>query len=494
MNNRAISVDIGASSGKMLAARLDDKRIEIYGEYVFINDPIAELDKLFIDVQGILNNIENGIRKFTQSHGLFDSIGIDTYGNGYGILDEQGGLISNPYYYKDRRTADILEKIETVIPLEELFQQTGIFPAKSRVLMQLYCDVLEKAAALESGRTFLPLSNLLMYLMTGEKAAERTIASVECLLNVGRTDWNYELFRRLSIPGHIFPELVDGGHCLGFLTESYIKNLNCGPMKLVTTFSHDTESALIAAPGLTISKLFLSLGTSFIFGTQTYMPVINNSAYGYQFKNMAGAFGMNSLCKDFPGFWILDRCMAEWRKDSTNISYSLICDEAQKAGENQTFLDVGDPIFQLQSDNMINTIQEYCHRTRQPVVNSRSQIVRCLFESYALYVKWLLECLKKVTGSNDFTGLVAINGGVRNKQLMQMIADALEMPVITGSPFASSMGNLLTQFYANGELSSLAEIQEVAANSCETAVYEPERSEKWNQALDFMKSNGLMCQ
>lgn len=492
MENYAIAVDIGGSSGKMLAARLEHDRLQICDEYVFVNEPVPVLDNLFINVFGIFESIRHGIARFSHLDGRFATIGIDTYGNGYGILDRQGRLIGCPHFYKDRRTEHILDRVREIIPLEELYRQTGIWPARSRVLMQLLCDVLEDAPAIRSGQTFLPLPNLLAYFFTGEKAAERTIASVECLLDPRQSGWNGSLFERLGIPAGLFPRFSEGGSVLGEVTGSLARQLDCGPLQMVTAFCHDTESALVAAPRLDAGKVFASLGTSIIFGTQTSQPVVNDLAFVHRFKNMAGAFGLNSLCKDFPGFWILDRCIAEWRQTSADVSYATLCEEARNAGENKTYVNVGDPVFQLQSDNMIATIQEYCRSSRQPAPETRGAIARCLFESYALYIRNSLACLQEITGAEPYRELVAVNGGVRNALLMQMIADASEIPVTTGSPFASSMGNLLTQFYASGQLSSLAEMREAAWRSNQVNEFEPRPAEKWRQALAFMKSSGLL--
>lgn len=492
MKDYSIAADVGAGSGKMLAARFEKNRLVICDEFVFANRPVYVLDDLLINVFGIYESIQQGVGYFSSLEGRCDSLGIDTYGNGYGILDQRGRLIGTPHFYKDRRTSDILDKICKVVSLREFYEKTGVYPTPIRVLMQLYSEAIEGTQAIRYGNTFLPLPNLLNYFFTGEVMAEKTIASVECLLDSEQRGWNYDLFGRLSIPAGMFPAFAGGGSVIGPLAEPVAARLGCPPIRVINTFGHDTESAIIAAPRFNMNKLFVSLGTGFIFGTQTVKPIINDKSYRYCFKNMCGPMGLTSVCRDFPGFWILEQCLREWKKSDPDITYAGILEMTESAPENDSYINVADAAFQLHSPNMVHTIAAYCSRTKQPAVNTIGEIAKCLFESYALQIKWCYECLKEIAGKTDYTELVAIGGGTRNPLLIQMIADALQLPVTTGSPVASSMGNLLTQLYAKGELTSLEEMREVAYRSCDARTYEYRCSGKWDRALAFMKENGLI--
>jgi len=264
-------------------------------------------------------------------------------------------------------------------------------------------------------------------------------------------------------------------------------------MTVVNVIAHDTESALMATPLPDRGTVFASLGTSIIFGTRTEAPVVNEAGYAYHFKNVTGAFGANSLCKDFPGFWILNRCVDSWRRDGVELGPG---DFSRLAGEGRgsiAFLDISDPIFRSDEADMVRTITDYCARTGQPELPSRSEMIRCLFESMALQVKWSLECLGKITGESGWTRLSAMSGGTLNPVLLQMIADATGLDVLAGSPVASSVGNLLAQLYSSGDLATPAEIRDVASASCDTRLFTSRMDGRWDDALGRMKGIGLFA-
>jgi sugar (pentulose or hexulose) kinase len=489
-----VAVDVGAGSVKMLAARFDGGRIIPLRTFEFPDKPLRIQGSLRIDVQGILEGIKKGISGLTAEIGACESLGIDTYGNGYGVLDENGQLIDIPYHYRDSRTQGILEKMAERIPPEELFRETGIYPVRSRVLMQLYSEVVGNSRTMREGATFLPLANLLSYFLTGEKTAERTIASVCGLLEVGGNGWNNVVMERLSIPARLFPRIIDGGSVAGEIADEGILGTGRGPTTVVNVFAHDTESALLATSLPERDALFASLGTSIIFGARTKAPVVNHAGYACHFKNVTGAFGSNSLCKDFPGFWIVNRCLESWRREGVDLGYGDLNRLAREGKGNIAFLDVSDPIFRSDEADMVRTILEYCKRTGQPELPSRCEIVRCLFESMALQIKWSLECLRKVTGESGQTRIAAMNGGTMNPLLLQMIADATGLDVLAGSPIASSMGNLLAQLYSAGELSAPEEIKDAASASCDTRFFAFKKDCRWDDALGRMKRIGLFAE
>ncbi len=486
-----VAIDVGASGVKATAATYEQDKIKLCNQITYENRPINISGNQYINIFQIMKDINNGLGTFSKT-GECKALGIDTYGNGYGILDQNGKLIGNPYYYRDLRTECIMEKVENIISAHELYRETGIFPIKSRVLFQLYCDVLEQAPGIPQGKTFLPLANLLEYFISGEITAERSVASVSYLLDRNGEYWNFSLLEKFGIPTELFPEIKDGGTIIGETTGAFADSINNPPIKLVRTICHDTESALLAAPRYNGNKVFASLGTSFIFGAQTDKPVITEQGYKYYYKNMQGAFGKVSLCKDFPGFWLLNQCMEEWKKIAPGLTYDDICSIVTTAGENNSYINVSDSHFRLDSEDVPKEIREYCIRTGQPPVEEIGAIAKCLFESYALQLRWCFECLKEISNKYDYQELVAISGGVRNHVLMQMIADALEIPVITGSPLASSMGNIMMQLHAHGMVDTLQEMREIAYRSSEIIFYESHPASKWRNALAFMKEKQLL--
>ena len=483
------AADIGATGIKMAAAVYDGRKLRIVDTYSEPNLPKVKDGHEFADIGHMLKTIRDGLG-WLGENGRFVSLGIDTYGNGYGILDAEGKLIQEPYHYRDRRIDGIMDQVHRCFTDWQLYEQMGNYPVKTRALFHLYRDVLDCSPNIMRGERFLPLSSLLEYLITGQASVERTIASVLYLLEQDGRQWNYEVFRKLGIPEKLFGPLSEPGRPNGSITRSFAAGAGIEGVPVISVAGHDTESALMAAPGLDKTKVFVSLGTSFIFGARVKAPVVNRESFHDRFKNMRGVGGTYSLCKDFPGFWILERCMEQWRKQVPRLDYEAVCAAAEKVRDNRTFIDISDDRFRVSGDNLPETIREYCLETGQKCVEGVGDTSRCLFESYALYLKWNIRRLSRITGET-YRELVAVNGGVRNRLLMQMFADAAGIPVVAGSPLASVGGNLLMQLYAAGEAKTLWELEQIASATWEPVVYESSHLSRWDEWLEYLEHRGL---
>ena len=492
MSGEYIAVDIGGSSVKLSVARLDQNRIVILDQQTVPNNPLILNGHSYIDVYKLYDLVKTKVGQICSRGHEPISLGIDTYGNGYGVFDEDLCMIGLPLFYKDPGLQDGLQKIAQKVPLREIYKQTGVFPTDIRVLMQLFSETSNGSTRMVNGRHLLLLPDLFCYFLTGVFRAERSMASVASLLNRNGDDWCFDLLEKLSIPTDIFPPLIDGWSedaRLPFLLE-ISEELNCKNTQLVSVVSHDTESALLAAPMLDKRKFFVSMGTSVICGVQTEKPIICDDGYQREFKNIYGAFGNNSLCRDFNGLWILEKCLEFWRRDNPELTYNDVILACESEGKNYGYIDVCDPSIKFFKKNMPEAINEYCARTNQRAVNSIGEIANCIFESIALQIKWIYEEIRLLTGQDDFDGISVVGGAVKNDLLMQMISNALGMPLYKGSTFSASIGNVLMQMYSNRELGSIEEIKEVAWNSCDMSVVTPNDSqEKWDAALECVGRN-----
>lgn len=486
-----VAVDMGGTSVKMLSAAFEKDRLVIKDDYSFTNEPVTIMNNMYLNIWNTIQNIETGLLKFSSFGEKVGSIGIDTFGSGYGYLDKMGRLVSTPFHYKDSRTDGIVEDIEKRISAWEIYKSSGVCLRKSNVLAQLFVDVKEDAWMLSEGKDFMPLPCLLFYLLSGVKQTERSIVSEGNLLDGRSGEWNWDLFHKLSIPGNLFMDICDAGTVKASLDHNVVLETGCSDALLVNIIGHDTENALAAAPGFNENKIFLSIGTAIVFGTQTENAVINRKGFDFHFKNVKGMHNRNSLCKDISGFWIVNQCMRVWKKKRRDISFAELCVLAGNSKENKTYINVNDPVFRSNHDDIIECIQDYCKRTGQPVPGTIGEITKCLYESYAICIKYAYECLTEITGRAGYEEAVVINGGVKNAMLMQMIADALEIPVVTGSGMASAMGNILLQLEAHGELKGESEMREVAAKSSVVERYEGQVSSKWKDGLAYMKENGM---
>lgn len=504
MDRIVVAADVGAGSVKLVAAGFDGTAIRTLAQREAPNDPVPVLGSLYVDIFGIYGAIRGFQAEIgaMAGAGACASLGIDSYGNGYGFVDPRGRLLGLPRHYRDPRTLGVLEAMRDIVPMEEVFRETGVYPLRYRVLMQLFTEATEGAAAFSHPCTFLPLPDLLTFMFTGDKAAEATSPSVGSLLEAGRPAWNSRLMERLGIPSRIFPAIVGCGTEAGLLYGSDRGGVD--GTKVFHVAGHDTESALLTLPDDGEPLLFASIGTSVVFGMRTAAPVVSREAFDLRFKNIAGAFGENSLCRDFPGLRILARCMEAWEREGRGIGYADLEGIGSLGLDNRSYLDLGDDAFAADGQDMPAAVARYCRDTGQRVPENREETALCIMESIALEMKRSLGWLCGLAGMTEraglggsavrtgFTRLRAVGGGTRNAVLMQLIADALGIRVLAGSPVASSMGNVLVQLMASGDLGSRKEMADAAEASVRTREYRPAATSKWDDAAARMRGRNAI--
>ena len=484
-----VAVDIGATGIKMAAASFDGEKLKIVDVYSAGNSPCIVDGHEKADIPYMLETIRRGLDRFSEIYTCV-SLGIDTYGNGYGVLNASGELIELPHYYRDLRIDQIMEEVHKHFTDWQMYEQMGNYPIKTRGLFHLYQDVLEGADNIRYGKHFLPLSSLLEYLITGEMGTEKTIASVLYFLDKDGEDWNGHVLKELGIPAELFGPLTEPGTLRGYISKTFADGREWEGIPVFCIAGHDTESALAAVPGLDETKAFVSMGTSFIFGARVAKPVVNEDSFRERFKNMRGVFGTYSLCMDGPGLLILERCMERWRETDPELDYAKVCSAAEQVPGNYTFIDISDDRFRVSESDILKTIRDYCMETGQPPTEGMAETARCLFESYALYICWSMQRLSSLTGIT-YQQLDTMNGGVRNQTLLQMFADAAGVPVMAASPLSSAMGNLLMQLYASGRVASKEKLNEVTYASVRPVFYESNHSSYWEERLQYMKEKGL---
>lgn len=448
-----MAVDIGGSNTKITTVRYADEQIENILEETIPNPPLYLFGHQFINIYGLYETILNSLRYARQSELLITSLGIDTYGNGYGVIDNNGNLIGLPFFYKDARTKGILEALSGRVPLRNLYQRTGVFPTDIRVLVQLFFEVLSKNYVKNEPNTLLLFPDILAYFFTGDITTERSMASVAQLLNLQGV-WCTDVFRELDIDPNIFPPLIVGGESGFTPIKSDLRKLVDQPAaSFVNVVTHDTESALLAAPLLDANAVFASLGTSIIFGARTKNAVISDLAFNAQFKNVLGAFGQNSFCRDYTGLWLLEQCFNQWRMTNPSLTYSDIIEACRNSPPNDSYFDVNSPNIRFFETSLENAIRSYCRKTKQKQPEGIGPISLCILESIVLEAKWSYEKVKQLTNRDSYQRLSTVGGGVHNILLLQMLADALELCVYVGTSYAATSGNILMQLHALGMLS-----------------------------------------
>lgn len=484
-----LALDLGASSGRAVIGRFDGSRLALEEVHRFANGavqlPSAAGSSLHWDILALFAEIKQGIARAVSCCGDgLAGAGVDTWGVDYGLLDDNGELLGNPYHYRDARTDGTMERVFQIVPKPEVFRQTGIQFMPLNSLFQLFAA--RGTPALEQARDILFAPDLLNYWLSGRKANEYTIATTsQCLEPFGRT-WATGLLDRLGIPTRIFGEIVAPGTTLGPLLPWVAEETGAKGVPLVAIGSHDTASAVAAVPIDSPDAAFASSGTWTIMGVESPHPVVSEQALSFNFTNEGGVCDTIRLMKNITGLWIIQECRRTWQIEGARLSWDEIVAAARGAEALTAVFDVDAPEFAKPGD-MPQRVRAYCRRTGQPVPQDRGAVARVVFESLALKYRAVLEMVEALTGKRS-DALHIVGGGTQNRLLSQFIANAIGRPVIAGPIEATAAGNALMQMLATGAVGSLAEGRDVIRRSFPVEMFEPRGSAAWDEAFGRLKA------
>ena len=478
MNKKKIclAIDLGAGSGRVVAGIWDGNRLALDELNRFPNEPVKARDGLHWDLEQLFGHIKNGIALAIKKYGdAVISAGVDTWGVDYGLLDTDGDIIGAPFIYRDARTNGMQEKAFARMPREDIYRRTGIQFMFFNTLFQMLAD-----SDLDRADRLLFMPDLLHYLLSGISVNERTIAGTGQLLDPHTRDWDHEIIRAMDFPKRLFGKLIDAGTVLGPLLPDIAAETGAENLQIIAPAAHDTASAVIGVPATEPEPVFLSSGTWSLIGRELNKPVISEDSLKAAFSNEIGAFGSTRFLKNIAGMWLLQECKRAWDTAGKSLSYDELANEAEKSPPFATLIDPDAPDFQA-PPNMPRAIADVCRRTGQPVPQNPGAFARAIFESLALKYRLVAESLARVT-AKPIDKIHIVGGGCRNNLLNQFAADALNCAVICEPVEATSIGNVIMQLHALGEIASLSEGRAVVRRSFETKTYEPRNTRAWDDA------------
>lgn len=476
-----IAIDLGASSGRVIAGTVSDGKLTLQEIHRFGNPAVELPSGLYWNILGLFHEIVTGLKKAVEAHGdAIASIGIDTWGCDFGLFDATGELIAPPHQYRDPRFNGMAEKMHALLPEVEVFGRTGIKTNFYNSSLHLLALHLKNPRLLTEADTLLFVPDILAYWLTGAKAVERTIASTSQLLNPRTGDWAFDVIEALGLPRKIFGKIVTPGAILGKLRPELKATLGRSDIPLVVAPSHDTASAVAGIPISGEETLWLSSGTWSIMGVELRQPITTPESLGLGFCNELGVAGTVRFLKNIAGLWLIQECKRQWDLDGKEHSFAELAVMAAAAEPFTAFIDPDDPVF-ASPGNMPSKIRDFCGKTGQPVPESIGQILRVATESLALKYRYVYENILRLTGL-DFTRLHAGGGGIQNEILCQATANALGIEVIAGPIEATSCGNIITQMIATGETPDFSAGRKLIRDSFGFTTYQPADPDAWETA------------
>jgi rhamnulokinase len=470
-----LAADLGAESGRVIAGLWNGQRLELKEVHRFANGGVWLGETFCWDTLRLWGEIQNGLSLAARQYGSqIVSIGVDTWGVDFVLLNKQDEILGQPYHYRDARTRGGLERAFSKVPREEIFAQSGLQFMELNSLYQLLALNDRSPSLLHMADTLLFTPDFMHWALCGAKRAEFTIASTSQFLHPLTRNWSKPLMQQLDLPTHFLPEIVQPGTVLGRLRPSLAERVALTGVKVVVPPSHDTASAVAAVPTANTGKAnwaYLSSGTWSLMGVEASQAALSPRALELNMTNEGGIDGTYRLLKNIMGLWLVQQCKRSFDAAGTKFDYSELAELAVRAGSMQSIVDLDDPRF-INPPDMPEAIREFCRQSKQGVPSTEGELIRCAYNSLAVKYRETLRSLEELTGEK-IEVIHIVGGGSQSHALNQITADACQRPVIAGPVEATAMGNLLTQIRADGELNSLAEIRDVVRASCKPREFFP---------------------
>lgn len=482
------AVDLGASSGRVMVGTLADGRITLTETRRFSNGaiplPTREGERLFWDVLHLWSEIREGLLAAVRDVGPLSAIGIDTWAVDYGLVNGAGTLSAQVHAYRSERTKGVPEQVFARIPAEEVYGVNGLQVQDFNTMFQLVAQMRDNGIPRKGNgsyaRTMLLLPDLLSCFLTGERVAEVTNASTTGLVDARLRDWSRPLLARLhdelglDLDG-LLPQVVEPGTVIGTVRPEVLDLFGPDgrPTPVIAVGSHDTASAVVAVPAEGTGFAYVSCGTWSLVGLELDEPVLTEDSRKANFTNELGVDGTVRYLKNVMGLWVFNEAVRTWKQQGLDLSYQEIDEAAAAAEPLRTVVDINDEAFFAPGD-MAARIDDAARATGQPVPRSVGQYVRCINDSLALAYRRAVREAARLSGKRVEV-LHMVGGGISNRLLCQLAADATGLPVLAGPKEGTALGNMVVAARGAGLLEGdLSALREVVRDSSEITRYEPD--------------------
>lgn len=465
MSHTYIAADFGGGSGRLIAGSVRDsasgKALEIREIYRFPNRVVKIGDYIYWDFPALFAELKKGLSIAASTLTDIVSVGIDTWGVDFGLVDSLGNLVGNPICYRDGHSAGMPEAFAQTTDIVGHYGRVGIQVLPINTLFRLMSMARAGDPKLQIARKLLFMPDLFSFYLTGNDCNEYTIASTSELLDASTKQWNVDLIRSIGVDPSIFGKIIMPGQSRGRILKDIADETGLPEsVEVVAVGSHDTASAVFAAAESydASQSAFLSSGTWSLLGVEIDKPILTDAARLAQYTNEGAVGGRIRLLTNITGLWILQRLAEQWKARGEVADWPSLIDAAEKARDTAV-IDVDDPLFQ-DPDNMQEHIEQYCREHALDVPRDKGEFVRCVCRSLALRYKKAVDNLNTLL-PKPVSRLKIFGGGSNNRLLNSMTAEATGLEIVKGPSEATAIGNILVQAIASGEIKCKEEITEI---------------------------------
>lgn len=454
-----LAIDIGASSGRHILGWMDKGKMRIEEIYRFENKLVKQNDHLCWDLDHLFHEVVAGLRKCKELNRVPASVGIDTWGVDFVLLDRNGNVIGNTVAYRDGRTKGMDEEVYKVIPEAKLYSRNGIQKQLFNSIYQLMAIKQETPQALEKAERFLMIPEYLNYRLTGVAMNEYTNATTSQLVNAQTQDWDYELLEMLGLPTKIFGELNMPKTLVGPLSSEMAERVGF-QTNVVLPATHDTGSAVMAVPTNSDDSIYLSSGTWSLMGIERLIPDCTETSRQHNFTNEGGYHHRYRYLKNIMGMWMMQNLRREFKHKYT---FEELYELAHIGRYFTSTVNVNDESF-LAPESMIRAVQAYCEKTGQEKPETECELLYCIYKSLANCYAETVSEIQEITG-RVFDTIHVVGGGCQDKFLNHLLVETTGKEVYAGPVEATAIGNLMAQMLRDKVFKDLPAARQVVAKS-----------------------------
>lgn len=465
MGKYFLAIDIGASSGRHILGSIENGKIVLEEVYRFWNGMDNIDGTLCWDVERLFREILAGMKKCKEIGKIPVSVGIDTWGVDFVLLDKEDKIIGQTVGYRDHRTDGMDEEVYRIISEDDLYARTGIQKAIYNTIYQLMAVKKHHPEHLKQSAAMLMIPDYFHYKLCGNKVQEYSEATTSQLINPVTKDWDMELIEMLGFPKEIFQKVEMPGTAIGFLTEEVKAEVGYD-CQVVLPPAHDTASAVMAVPSNAEDTCYISSGTWSLMGVERADADCSPKSKEANFTNEGGYNGKITYLANIMGLWMIQSVRNQLAPD---MSYGELCDQASRETI-ATIVDCQDESF-LSPDDMVEAVKDYCRKTNQEVPETLPQLASVIYNSLAKCYGEKLREIQKMTGVT-YDRINIIGGGSNAVYLNELTAKYTGVPVHAGPGEATAIGNILAQMLEAGEFKDLTQARQCVADSFDIKVYE----------------------